>query len=418
MNKSKIAKISVALLAMALIVPTLFAAGIKESDPQSVTVRIINVDQEGVSPLLTVRTVDNKQFTVKTDKTTASSFPVSGLSAGDYLEVVLDMDKATAIRYITPLVTLGAMDVYISTAEMTSLSTLDERFSYTYGYLLLQSFASQGLFFDTGYYVKGALDGFKASMDKDQQGYYTLDELYANIEEYQNTVWQAQEAPQGFSEGFADIAEVASLAKPEDLTKTFSYTYGYLLAYNMLGQGIELDAELYAQGALDLASNNKTLMNDEEMQTAFAEYQEVVEERYALWLEEVTVTNLEDAEAFLDFNKNNNEGIVVTPSGLQYQVLNASDGPKPTASDTVEVNYQLQMIDGSLIESSYDRGETAHFPVTQVIEGFSEALLNMNVGSVIRTWIHPDLGYGVHGTENILPNSLLVFDIELVGIDK
>ncbi len=418
MNKSKIAKISVAFLAMALIVPTLFAAGMKESDPQSVAVRVISVEQQGVSPLLTVRTVDNKQFTIKTDKTTESSFPVSGLSAGDYLEVNLDMDKATTIRYITPLVTLGAMDLYISTAEMTSLSTLDERFSYTYGYLLLQSFASQGLFFDTGYYVKGALDGFKASMDTDQQGYYTLDELYANIDEYQNTVWQAQEAPQGFSEGFADVAEVASLAKPEDLTKTFSYTYGYLLAFNMLGQGIELDSQLYAQGALDLASNNKTLMNDEEMQTAFAEYQEVVEEKYALWLEEVTVTNLEDAEAFLDFNKNNNEDIVVTASGLQYQVLNAADGPKPTATDTVEVNYQLQMIDGSLIESSYDRGETAHFPVAQVIEGFGEALLNMNVGSVIRTWIHPDLGYGLNGTENILPNSLLVFDIELVGIDK
>ncbi|HKM07159.1 MAG TPA: FKBP-type peptidyl-prolyl cis-trans isomerase, partial [Sphaerochaeta sp.] len=110
--------------------------------------------------------------------------------------------------------------------------------------------------------------------------------------------------------------------------------------------------------------------------------------------------------------------IVVTASGLQYQVLNATDGPKPTAMDTVEVNYQLQMIDGTLIESSYDRGETAHFPVTQVIPGFSEALLTMNVGSVIRTWIHPDLGYGATGTETILPNSLLVFDIELVGIDK
>lgn len=418
MNKSKIAKITMALLAIALIVPTLFAAGMKESDPQSVTVRIINVEQEGSSPVFLVRTQANEQFTVKTDKATDSSFPVTALVAGDYLEVVLDMDRASTIRYINPLVTLGVLDVHISLAEMTSLVSLHDRFSYTYGYLLLQSFASQGLFFDTGYYVKGALDGYKASMTEDFEGYYSLEELYANIEEYQNTIWQAQKAPEAFSEGFADIAEVASLAKPEDLTKKFSYTYGYLLAYNMRGQGIELDGDLYAQGALDLASGNKTLMNDEEMQMAFVEYQEVVEEKYALWLEEVTVTNLADAEAFLEFNKNNNEGIVVTASGLQYQVLNAADGPKPTETDTVEVNYQLQMIDGSLIESSYDRGETAHFPVSEVIPGFSEALLNMNVGSVIRTWIHPDLGYGAYGTENILPNSLLVFDIELVGIDN
>ena len=98
MNKSKIAKITVALLAMALIVPTLFAAGMKESDPQSVTVRILNVVQEGSSPVLTVRSLDNQQFTIRADRTTESSFPVSALSGGDYLEVVLDMDKATNIR--------------------------------------------------------------------------------------------------------------------------------------------------------------------------------------------------------------------------------------------------------------------------------------------------------------------------------
>ncbi|MFA6682085.1 MAG: FKBP-type peptidyl-prolyl cis-trans isomerase N-terminal domain-containing protein [Sphaerochaeta sp.] len=417
MNKSKIAKITVALLAMALIVPTLFAAGMKESDPQSVTVRILNVVQEGSSPVLTVRSLDNQQFTIRADRTTESSFPVSALSGGDYLEVVLDMDKATNIRYINPLVAVGALDVYISDAEATSLVSLHERFSYTYGYLLLQSFASQGLFFDTGYYVKGALDGYEASMAEDQMGYYTLEELYDNIEEYQNTIWQAQLAPQDFSEGFADIADVADLPKPEDITKKFSYTYGYLLAYNMLGQGIEIDGDLYAQGALDLASDNKTLMNEEEMQIAFIEYQQIIEEKYALWLEEVAVTNLVDAEAFLESNKAN-EGVIETESGLQYQVLTAAEGPKPTDMDTVEVNYQLQLIDGTLIESSYDRGETAHFPVTQVISGFSEALLNMNVGSVVRTWIHPDLGYGANGTESILPNSLLVFDIELVGIDN
>ena len=418
MNKSKIAKITVALLAMALIVPALFAAGMKESNPQSVTVRILNVEQEGISSVFTVRSLDNQQFTIKADSTTDSSFPVSALSEGDYLEVVLDMDMATNIRYINPLVSLGVFDIFISDAGQTSLATLNERFSYTYGYLLLQSFSSQGLFFDTGYYVKGALDGYASSLLEEPIGFYTLEELYANIEEYQTTIWADQKAPQAFTEGFTDITDVANLSKPEDLTNAFSYTYGYLLAYNMLGQGIELDGDLYAQGALDFASNNKTLMNDEEMQIAFVEYQQVVEEKYAQWLEEATITNLSDAEGFLEFNKNNNEDIIVTPSGLQYQILVAAEGPKPTAMDTVEVNYQLQMIDGSVIESSYDRGETAHFPVTQVIPGFSEALLTMNVGSVIRTWIHPDLGYGANGTENILPNSLLVFDIELVGIDK
>lgn len=78
----------------------------------------------------------------------------------------------------------------------------------------------------------------------------------------------------------------------------------------------------------------------------------------------------------------------------------------------------MQMADGTVIESSYDRGETAHFPVDGLIDGFTEALLTMNTGSVVRTWIHPSLGYGEAGTDTILPNSLLVFDIELVGIDN
>ncbi len=80
----------------------------------------------------------------------------------------------------------------------------------------------------------------------------------------------------------------------------------------------------------------------------------------------------------------------------------------------MEVNYQLQLIDGTLVESSYDMGQTAHFPVSGLIEGFTEALLTMNTGSVLRTWIHPGLGYGEMGTETILPNALLIFALSLL----
>ena len=152
------------------------------------------------------------------------------------------------------------------------------------------------------------------------------------------------------------------------------------------------------------------------MQIAFTEYQQILEAEYAEWLSEIAASNLADAEAFLAANKAN-DGVITTASGLQYQVLTPATGAIPTMADHVEVNYQLQMIDGSMIESSYDMGEPAHFPVSGLIEGFTEALLTMNTGSVIRTWIHPALGYGEAGTETILPNSLLVFDIELVSIE-
>ncbi|NCC63647.1 MAG: FKBP-type peptidyl-prolyl cis-trans isomerase, partial [Spirochaetia bacterium] len=144
-------------------------------------------------------------------------------------------------------------------------------------------------------------------------------------------------------------------------------------------------------------------------------YQMVLEAEYAAWLDEISALNLADAEAFLENNKLN-DGIVVTDSGLQYQILTPADGPKPTMESTVEVNYQLQLMDGSVVDSSYDRGETAIFPVANLIEGFTEALMTMNTGSVIRTWVHPSLGYGENGTETILPNALLIFDIELVSI--
>jgi len=417
MNKSKITKVVMALLVMTLIVGNLFAAGIKESEAGSLTVRILSVEKEASSSMLTVRSSDNKEFTICADRTTESSYPVSGLSVGDYLEVTLEGNRATNIRYINPLVSLGIKDLSISLDSVTSLQSLEERFSYTYGYLLLQSFASQGLFFDAGYYVKGALDGYQVSTGALEAGYYTLEELYANIETYQSTIWDAGLAAQDFGKTYESIAQVATLAKPEELSDAFSYTYGYLLAFNMLGQGIELDGNLYAAGSLDFACNNAPMMNDTEMQTAFAEYQQKVEAEYQAYLAEVTVTNLATANEFLDQNKAN-EGVITTDSGLQYQVLIPAEGAKPTAESTVEINYQLQMVDGTLIESSYDSGATAHFPVSQVIPGFSEALLTMNTGSVIRTWIHPAMGYGEMGTETIQPNSLLVFDIELVGIDE
>lgn len=413
MKKKSSIKMVMALLAMVLLTSSVFAAGIKESNPEAVTARILSSYQDGATSIFTARTLEGIDLGFQANSATTSSYPVASLSTGDYVEVVLDNGIATDIRYINPLVAVGALDYNISLAQQTSLATLGERFSYTYGYLLLQSFASQGLFFDAGYYVKGALDGYAASSGASEGGFYAQEELFANISDYEANVWNAGLAPQDFGKGYESIEQVANLPKPESTIESFSYTYGYLLAFNLASQGIEVDGKLYASGALDFASNNTLLMSEAEMQTAFVEYQSILEEKYQQYLSEVAVTNLSDAEAFLAQNTAI-EGVVTTGSGLQYQVLNAADGPKPTLDSTVEVNYQLQLMDGTLVESSYDNGSTAQFPISGVIPGFAEALLTMNEGSVIRTWIHPSMGYGEAGTDTILPNSLLVFDIELV----
>lgn len=417
MNKSNRTKVVVTLLAMILISSSLFAMGMKESDPAAVTVRILTTMNQNGQITLVARSADNQDLTFQAGSYTDASYPIASLGAGDYVEVVLDNNKAMNIRYINPLVTLGVLPYSISMERATELESLTDRFSYTYGYLLIQSFSSQGLFFDAGYYVKGALDGYKDSLSEVPNGYYSLEELYANVNDYQEKVWNAGLANTDYGKSYTSISEVTGLAKPEDLSDAFSYTYGYLLALNMAGQGITVNGDLYAQGALDYACDNQLLMNDAEMQVAFTEYQQILEKEYQEWIAEIAVSNLAEAEAFLAQNSSN-EGVVVTPSGLQYQVLTPATGNKPVLADTVEVNYQLQLIDGTVVESSYDMGQTAHFPVNGLIEGFTEALLAMNTGSVVRTWIHPSLGYGEMGTETILPNALLIFDIELVGIDQ
>ena len=417
MNKSNRTKVVVTLLAMILISSSLFAMGMKESDPAAVTVRILTTMNQNGQVTMVARSADNQDLTFQAGSYTDASYPIASLSAGDYVEVVLDNNKAMNIRYINPLVTLGVLPYSISMERATELESLTDRFSYTYGYLLIQSFSSQGLFFDAGYYVKGALDGYKDSLSEVPNGYYSLEELYANVNDYQEKVWNAGLANTDYGKSYTSISEVTGLAKPEDLSDAFSYTYGYLLALNMAGQGITVNGDLYAQGALDYACDNQLLMNDAEMQVAFTEYQQILEKEYQEWIAEIAVSNLAEAEAFLAQNSSN-EGVVVTPSGLQYQVLTPATGNKPVLADTVEVNYQLQLIDGTVVESSYDMGQTAHFPVNGLIEGFTEALLAMNTGSVVRTWIHPSLGYGEMGTETILPNALLIFDIELVGIDQ
>jgi FKBP-type peptidyl-prolyl cis-trans isomerase len=111
--------------------------------------------------------------------------------------------------------------------------------------------------------------------------------------------------------------------------------------------------------------------------------------------------------------------VVTLPSGLQYKVIKQGDGPKPTATDTVETNYRGTLINGTEFDSSYKRGEPATFPVNQVIKGWTEALQLMPVGSKWQLFIPADLAYGPRSpSPEIGPNSALIFDIELLSIKK
>jgi FKBP-type peptidyl-prolyl cis-trans isomerase FklB len=131
---------------------------------------------------------------------------------------------------------------------------------------------------------------------------------------------------------------------------------------------------------------------------------------------EKLAANLKAGEAFLEQNKQRAE-VHTTASGLQYEVLTEGDGPKPKATDKVKCHYHGTLVDGTVFDSSVQRGQPATFPLNAVIKGWTEALQLMPVGSKYRLFLHPSLAYGERQTGSVIgPNSTLIFDVELLGI--
>lgn len=180
--------------------------------------------------------------------------------------------------------------------------------------------------------------------------------------------------------------------------------------------GIELDEKLIVQGLLAGLQDKSQLADDvvqqqlQALQTAMREKQQ---EKDAASAEENKAAGL----AYLEENKTR-EGVSETESGLQYEVLTTGDGLKPTAEDTVKVHYHGTLIDGTVFDSSVDRGQPAVFPLKRVISGWTEGLQLMSVGSKFRFHIPSDLAYGTRSTGKIGPNSTLVFDVELLDIES
>ena len=132
---------------------------------------------------------------------------------------------------------------------------------------------------------------------------------------------------------------------------------------------------------------------------------------------EKLAANLKAGEDFLEQNKQR-EGVKTTPSGLQYEVLTEGTGPKPKATDNVKCHYHGTLIDGTVFDSSVQRGQPATFPLNMVIKGWTEALQLMPVGSKWTLFIPSSLGYGSRGAGgSIPPNATLIFDVELISIN-
>ena len=190
-----------------------------------------------------------------------------------------------------------------------------------------------------------------------------------------------------------------------------SYALGLSLGQNMASSGvktIEFD---------DLVAGMKAIMNKEKPAISFDEAQEVLNTFFAELEAKVAGQAKEEGEAFLAENAKR-EGVIVTASGLQYEVLTAAEGKKPKATDKVKVHYEGTLIDGTVFDSSYRRGEAISFGLNQVIKGWTEGVQLMSVGAKYKFFIPYNLAYGERGAgAQIPPYAALIFTVELLGIE-
>ncbi|NLZ94273.1 MAG: FKBP-type peptidyl-prolyl cis-trans isomerase [Bacteroidales bacterium] len=192
--------------------------------------------------------------------------------------------------------------------------------------------------------------------------------------------------------------------------KNLSYSLGMSMATQLMQTGLEnLDVEAFVKAFTEIMKKEDTSMSLEEASQHIQAY-------FSAQQNEMLEKNKQEGEKFLAENKKK-DNVVELPSGLQYEVITEGDGAIPTATDTVQCHYHGTLINGTVFDSSVQRGEPAVFGVTQVIKGWVEALQLMSVGSKWKLFVPSSLAYGEQGAGNdIQPNASLIFEVELLGI--
>jgi len=221
------------------------------------------------------------------------------------------------------------------------------------------------------------------------------------------------------------ISAVAPKGKSSESTMKFSspldsvsYAVGVLVAGNFKSQNVTLNADMVAKGFASATQGGKLVLTEAECQNIMNTFMMKNQERQTAEMAKQFLPNLEAGNKFLEANKKK-DSVMTTASGLQYKVIKMGTGPKPLATDKVKTHYHGTLIDGTVFDSSVQRGEPVSFPVSGVIPGWVEALQLMPVGSKWRLFIPQDLAYGIRGGgQTIKPYSALVFEVELLEIEK
>jgi len=205
--------------------------------------------------------------------------------------------------------------------------------------------------------------------------------------------------------------QLFSISESDSVSDKFAYAYGALLYSSMVSNYPDLNFDVFLEGAEE-ASKGESSFTQDQIEEAFISYQQYLYEQQ----NQIATANLEQAENFLKQNKKN-FGVITTESGLQYKILKQGTGKSPVENDNVTINYELLLMDGKVVDSSYERKEPSTNDLEELVPGFKEGICLMKEGAKYRFWVSPDLGYGEEGSQTVSPNSLLIFNVELISVN-
>ena len=210
-------------------------------------------------------------------------------------------------------------------------------------------------------------------------------------------------------------AKAVSVTEQSPANEKVGYSLGYMMAEGNKEAVGDLNLDTFEKGFRDGYEGKDSALTKEQMEAVLTAYQKEQEEKFAKDMESKAGDNKAKGAAFLAEN-GKKAGVKTTASGLQYKVVTAGTGKSPKATDVVEVNYEGKLIDGTVFDSSYERGEPIEFPLNQVIAGWTEGLQLMKEGGKYEFYIPSDIAYGEAGNAGIEPNSTLIFTVELLKV--